>query len=223
MSDKSSSSSRQRRRKAKRRRARPSWLAIGAILALLSLIVYFTWEQTASVGGLNPEDVSDPALGALDAPIVITEYADFGCPACRAWHTQGIREQVLSAFDGQVRFVWKDFPVITPRSPQAAEAGQCAAVQGKFWEFHDTVYEGYAGLEEGALRDYATRVGLDMDAFDQCLAEGQMHRKVQANEQEARRLGLRGTPGFAINGQPLPAPPSFEQLASLIQQALAAQ
>ncbi len=73
------------------------------------------------------------------------------------------------------------------------------------------------------LRDYAARVGMDMGAFDQCLTEGQMRRKVQANEQEARRLGLRGTPGFAVNGRPLPAPPSFEQLAALIQEELAAQ
>jgi protein-disulfide isomerase len=85
------------------------------------------------------------------------------------------------------------------------------------------VYEQFAGLELNALQGYAAQIGLDLAAFNQCLEQGQMRQKVLANDQEACRLGLRGTPGFAINGRPLPAPPSFEQLATLIQQELAAQ
>ncbi len=223
MAERKSIARQQRRQQQGQHRILGRWLLAAGIIALLTLVIYMTWEETT--GGVTQSAglVDDPALGPETAPVVIVEYGDFGCTACRAWHNFGIREQVLATFGEQVRFVWKDFPVITPLSPRAAEAGHCAAAQGKFWEFHDLVYEQFAGLELNALQGYAAQIGLDLAAFNQCLEQGQMRQKVLANDQEARRLGLRGTPGFAINGRPLPAPPSFEQLATLIQQELGMQ
>jgi hypothetical protein len=107
------------------------YLASGS--SLLTLVIYVTWEETTGGITQNAGLVDDPALGPETAPVVIVEYADFGCTACRAWHNFGIREPVLATFGEQVRFVWKDFPVITPLWPQAAESGHCAAAQGKFW------------------------------------------------------------------------------------------
>ena len=78
-----------------------------------------------------------PALGPATAPVTIVEYADFGCPACWEWYKLGILNQLRAKYGDQIRFVWRDFPVITLLSPKAAEAGQCAHEQGKFWEFHD--------------------------------------------------------------------------------------
>lgn len=197
------------------------WLIGAGMAVIFGMIFYFTWQETTLSSPAVAVAAADPAIGPESAPVEIVEYADFGCQACRVWHNAGIREQILATFGDQVRFVWKDFPLITAQSPQAAEAGHCAAAQGKFWEFHDLVYEQFAGLELEALRGYATRVELDQAAFDQCLAQKTMRAKVQENDQAARRLGLRGTPGFAINGRLLPAPPSFDQLAALIQQELA--
>lgn len=212
---------RQQRREQQQKTKLQQRIIVGATgLLILAAVIFVTWQQTGGSAALPAEAVADPALGPETATVEIVEYADFGCPACRSWHNAGILEQVRAAYGDKVRFVWKDFPVITPQSPKAAEAGQCAAAQGKFWEFHDYVYENFAGLEVSTLKQYASAVGLDQEAFNQCLDSGQMVRKVRANEQEARRLGLRGTPGFAINGKPLPAPPGFEQLASLIQQEL---
>ncbi len=212
---------RQARRAQKQQQQRTRRI-IGAAVALLfvAFLGYVTWQQSAGSNALPPESVPDPALGAASAPVEIVEYADFGCPACRAWHNSGIREQVLADFGEQVRFVWRDFPVITAQSPKAAEAGQCASAQGRFWEYHDHVYGNYAGLATEQLVTYAADVGLDMAAFEQCLDEGHMRAKVQADEQQARRLGLRGTPGFAINGRALPQPPNYEMLVSLIQAEL---
>lgn len=210
-----------RQRAIQQKKQQSRWLIGAGVAIVLTMVIYFTWQETSLSNPPDAITTADPALGPENAPVEIVEYADFGCPACRGWHNAGIREQILAAFGDQVRFVWKDFPVITPQSPQAAEAGQCAAAQGKFWEFHNLVYEQFAGLEPDALQSYAARVGLDLATFTQCLEQNVMRPKVQANEQEARRLGLRGTPGFAINGQPLPAPPSYDQLAALIQQELA--
>lgn len=191
-----------------------------AAVAFVAILAFFTWQQVSQPAALPAADVPDPALGPVGAPVEIVEYADFGCPACRSWHNSGIRAKVLAQFGDQVRFVWKDFPVVTPRSPQAAQAGHCAQEQGQFWAFHDYVYENYAGLEEATLIQYAGQAGLDQPIFESCLTSGRMARKVQASDNEARRLGLRGTPGFVINGRPLPAPPSLEQLVGLINTEL---
>jgi len=76
--------------------------------------------------------VDDPALGPTTAPVTIVEYGDFGCPSCRAWHRAGILKQIRAQYGEKVRFVWRDFPVITPQSPQAAVAAQCAYDQRRF-------------------------------------------------------------------------------------------
>lgn len=210
------------RKAAKRNRTLYTWAGIAAFIAILA---FATWTTVGNTGNSLPaESVTDPALGAqadAEGIVEIVEYSDFGCPACRSWHNTGIRDQVLAEFSDRVRFVWKDFPVITRESPQAAEAGHCAAAQGKFWEFHDEVYENHIGLGEQQLQGYATAVGLNLDTFNQCLADRTMALKVQAGEQEARRLGMRGTPGFMVNDRRLDGPPNYEMLAALITQALA--
>ena len=208
---------RQKRQSAKQRNQLMTGLTVVLFLLFLG---YVTWQQTSSGEALSPESVPDPAIGSADAAVEVVEYADFGCPACRAWHNSSIRQQIFDTFGDQVRFIYKDFPVITALSPKAAEAGHCASAQGKFWEYHDYMYEQAAGLETDKLKQYADAVGLDATQFAHCLDQGAMVRKVRASEQEARRLGLRATPGFAVNGRPLNGAPTFEILAAVIQQEL---
>jgi protein-disulfide isomerase len=154
--------------------------------------------------------------------VVITEYADFGCPACRAWHNAGIVEQVIAAYGDQVQFVWKDFPVITAQSPKAAEAGQCAFDQGKFWEYHDVLFENASALGVSNLKGYAAQIGLDSEAFNACLDSGQNRAKVEQSLNEAQReYGFPGTPSFLVNGKKLVGPPTFETLKSMIDSILA--
>ncbi len=209
---------RQAQRQRAQRRQRTILSLVGVLFALG--LVYVVWQQTAGSPSLSAAEVPDPVVGPATAPVKIEEFSDFGCPSCRAWHNAGIQAQIVAQFGDQVQFIWKDFPVITVQSPKAAEAAQCAGAQGKFWEYHDYVYEHFAGLDVSQLKQYATAVGLDRAAFDECLDNGVMKRKVDANLQEARRLRLRGAPSFVVNGQVLPAPPSYEQLAAIVQQAL---
>lgn len=206
----------EKRQQSKRNRM---LLMIGGGVLVVAILAFATWQQTGGNKALPAESVPDPFLGAEAGVVEIVEYGDLGCSACRAWHNAGIREQLVADYGDQVRFVWRDFPVITPDSPKAAQAAQCAGAQGQFWDYHDYVYEEGGSLKTSALKSYATAIGLDENEFNTCLDQGQMANKVQANEQAARRLGLRGTPGFSVNGQPLPAPPSYDQLAALIEQA----
>ena len=177
-----------------------------------------TTTDSANDSVTGTDTTGSEASGETNQKIVeIVEYGDFGCHACQLWHNSGVRERILADYGDQVRFVWRDFPVITANSPLAAEAGHCAGAQDRFWEYHDHVYENLAGLRENQLVGYAIDIGLDQQAFQMCLEQGLMKAKVQSNEQQARALGLRGTPGFTLNGVPLSAPPSYEALASLIE------
>ena len=129
----------------------PKWLIIGLtvlgllIIGALAIFLYLNFEPAAgksrSSTPANPAPMNAaPALGPKSAPITIIEYADFGCPSCWYWYKQGALDQLRLKYGDQIRFVWRDYPVITLLSPRAAEAGQCANEQGKFWEFHDAVY-----------------------------------------------------------------------------------
>ncbi len=213
------SSRRARDRKKQQERSRRNRNLIFGIatVAIVVALGYFAWQQTVGGDAIPAGEVADPALGRESAIVEIVEYGDFGCSACRAWHNTGIREQVMRVYGDSARFVWRDFPVITPDSPAAAEAAQCAGAQDQFWAYHDHVYESGGSLNNLSLKGYAEQIGLDMEAFNACLDGGQMTAKVRDNEQKARALGLRGTPSFTVDGEVLPGPPTFEYLATLIE------
>jgi protein-disulfide isomerase len=218
-----------RKNRAKRRRRKiahqpqgRSWqktAAVGAVVAVMlfaGLLLTRPSAPAADAAVLADE----PALGPATAPVTIVEYGDFGCPACAAWHRAGIREQVLAQYGDQVRFVWRDFPVITRLSPKASEAAQCAHDQGMFWAYHDLLFERAPAIREGDLKAYAVELGLDTDLFNQCLDAGQHRATVDQDLRDARSRRLRGTPSFVVNGQQLPAPPSFGFLQEVIEAEL---
>ena len=116
--------------------------------------------------------INERALGPATAKVVITEYSDFGCITCKTWHDFGIRDQIIEKFRADVRFVWRDFPVITPDSKLAAEAGFCAHDQDMFWEYHDIVFENSPKLDAENLISYAGMAGLNTKLFQGCLESG---------------------------------------------------
>lgn len=133
-------------------------------------------------------------------------------------------DQIRATYGDQVQFVWKDFPVITAQSPKAAEAGQCAFDQGKFWEYHDFLYERASTLGVGNLKDYAVEIGLDAEKFNQCLDSGKNRAKVEQSLNEAlRKYAFPGTPSFLVNDKKLIGPPTFETLQSMIDTILSGE
>jgi len=111
--------------------------------------------------------------------------------------------------------------VITSASPKAAEAGQCAFDQGKFWEYHDLLYDKAPALAISDLKTYAAQLGLDTAKFNNCLDSSQNAPKVDQSMNEAQQLGFNGDPSFVVNGQKLIGPPSFEALKVIIDPILA--
>lgn len=180
-------------------------LIIG-LLALAALgYAFFPRSSAPEVPLARLED--QPSLGSADAKVILIEYGDFTCSACRSWHQAGVIDQLLAAYGDVLRVEWRDFPIITADSPKAAQAGQCAHDQGLFWEFLDRVYSepgsSYTNAGLNDLRRYAADVNLDLDAFNACLDGDQHHYTVAFDMDAARSLGLRGTPSFTVNGQPV--------------------
>lgn len=191
-----------------------------AIVALLVGVYTFLrppQEEALDAARLN----DDPALGPTTAPVTIVEYGDFGCTACKAWHRAGVLNELRTRYGDQIHFVFRDFPVITPQSPKAAEAGQCAYDQGEFWEYHDLLLS-VSDISVSQLKTYADEIGLDVAKFNQCLDSGRHGPTVERDLQDAIERGFRGTPAFLVNDQPIPlgSPPTFKYFQRVIDPIL---
>jgi protein-disulfide isomerase/nitrate reductase NapE component len=221
---------------SERRKAIQKWLFLSvAVFGLLIVAAVIVFPHLNFYPAVAPNDIqtatpTDPApmdaaptLGLKTAPVTIIEYADFGCPSCWYWYKQGILNQLRAKYGDQIRFVWRDYPVITLLSPNAAEAGQCANEQGKFWEFHDAVYDHDGAIEASDLKSYATIIGLNMSQFNECVASHRYRDRVNTEEEEAFRHGYNGAPFFLVNNQLVIGPQSLAVFAGFIDPLLAAK
>jgi protein-disulfide isomerase len=197
-------------------------LVIGASIALAACQPAAAPSATAlaTATEVAPMDAS-PALGPQDAPVSIVMYGDFGCSTCWYWYKLGVLKQLRAKYGDKIHFIWRDFPVITILSPKAAEAGQCANEQGKFWEFHDSIYEHQGVIAASDLKAYAVEVGLDMAQFQECVSSRRYQNRVNAEQHEAFERGLKGTPAFFVNDQPLIGPQALAAFEALIDPILA--
>ena len=162
-----------------------------------------------------------PSKGAGTAPVKIVKFEDFECPFCKT--VQPTLAELLKKYDGKVRLVHKDLPLeaIHPQATLAAEAARCAGDQGKFWQYHDTLYAKAPKLGPADLKVYAKETGLDTASFDQCLESGKHKNIVQKDLAEGAKLGLTGTPSFFINGREISGAQPLEAFAAIIEEELA--
>jgi protein-disulfide isomerase len=146
----------------------------------------------------------DPSIGPEEAPITIVEFSDYACPYCRRFHMETF-QALLDAYPDQIRFVYRDFPVVGGGETGylAAQAANCALEQDKFWEYHDALFQGDYGHGRDAYLSLAEDLGLDVSSFETCLDEQTYAQEVQNDLQAGRELGVNGTPTFFINGIPL--------------------
>jgi protein-disulfide isomerase len=197
-------------------------MGLGVLAVVVTAVLFLVTARPKDQPLTQQRLASDPSLGPGSAKVTIVEYGDFGCPTCQDWFRSGVLEKLLSTYGDRIRFVWKDFPIITAQSPKAAEAGQCAFDQGKFWEYHDLLYEKAPALNIADLKDYAAQIRLNTATFDHCLDSGQDAAKVQQSLDEAQRqYAFPGTPSFLINGKILIGPATFETFQSMIDPILA--
>ena len=184
--------------------------------------------QDAAAAPSAPSPVPTQAEAAATAPLVtLEEFGDFQCSHC-AQFALGMGRQLKKDFvdKGRIDFVFRHFPFIGEESFRAAEATECARDQDKFWEYHDTVFENWDGVNKGAysddnLKGFASSLQLDRGAFDSCLDGGKYRGKVEEDFQLGERMGVNSTPSLFLQGRRIRVA-DYSELAGLIESAIAA-
>ena len=142
----------------------------------------------------------DPVKGNPEAKVTIVEFSDFQCPACGA--AEPSVRKILEEYQDQIRLVYKDFPLSFHENAEpAALAALCAKEQGKFWEYHDLLFENQESLTSADLKKYATDLGLKTQEFSSCFDSKKYKDQVSEDKNEATRLSVGGTPTFFVNGR----------------------
>ncbi|MBZ0319524.1 MAG: DsbA family protein [Anaerolineae bacterium] len=155
-------------------------------------------ESPAYVENVSIDD--DPYLGTLGAPITIVEFSDYECPFCANIVPE--IEAVLNEYDGQIQFVYRDFPLenIHPNSFKAAEAANCAGEQGKYWQMHTLLFANQSALSIESLKTYAIELELDTEKFNLCLDTGKYADEIRHDASDALAYQVNSTPTFFVNG-----------------------
>ena len=158
--------------------------------------------------------------GNPKAPVMIVEFSDYQCPYCH--QAEPTLKDVLARYGDKVSLSYRDFPLTTihDHAMIAAEASRCAEEQGKFWEYHDQLFTG-SKLHKDALVEYARNLKLDDKQFDSCLTSEKYKADIEKDEEEGRKAGINGTPGFFINGIELSGAKPGDAFAQIIDDELA--
>lgn len=208
---------------------------VGAALVVALVLLYVNRDTTPEAA---KEPVNAPpalaesipldgmVMGDPDAPVRVIEYGDFQCPACGQF-SRNVEPMLIQQYveTGKVAFEWHTMAFIGPESREAGEAALCAMDQDKFWPMHNTLFHNQVGENAGAfdrsrLDEMARIIGLDMDAFGQCMDDNKYEDEVMASNDEGGQQGVRSTPSFSVNGQLIQGG-AWDQLQQAIESALA--
>lgn len=204
------------------------------VIALVIAVPSFAWLKHHSAAEekkeletsttLGPPDFSrlirpdSHSIGPADAPVTVVEFGDFQCPSCII--AEATNREIRQRFPKHVRFIFREFPLARFHvfAQKAAEAAECAGLQGKFWEMHDRLYDAYGELAPVQLRYYAQSLGLDTAAFNACLDSGQTAARVQQDIDDGKALGVNATPTFFINQQKHVGGLNLQEFTAIVQQ-----
>jgi len=145
-----------------------------------------------------------PVLGSTSAPITIVEFGDYQCEACYHWY-HNTRADIIDNYieTGKVNLVFMDLPFLGRDSITAAQATYCADDQGKYWEYHETLYNFQEAIDNGwaskdRLVSFAFNLNMNLDEFNDCMDSSKYAKRVKANYDESQRFGAEATPTFLI-------------------------
>jgi protein-disulfide isomerase len=194
-----------------------------------SVLVFLLLTTGASQAQTIEEVLSalgkDRTLGSSGAPVTIVEFSDFQCSFCRKFWADTLpklKETYIK--QGKARFTYRHFAILGKFSEQAAMAAECAAEQGKFWQYHDKLFANQAGLAftQSKLEQYARELRFEGANFKRCLTSEKYRKKVEGETAVAASLGARGTPTFFVNKRILVGAQPFEVFQTVITEELKA-
>ncbi|MFA5129415.1 MAG: thioredoxin domain-containing protein [Patescibacteria group bacterium] len=204
---------------------------IGLAVLMIGGIAWAVMAQPTKQGSgtqdvnVSFNDANDPVRGPADAKVVVREFEDLECSACRVAKA-GV-DYVMQKYGDQVKFIWNDMPLTTlhPHALEAANAARCAEEQGKFWEYHDVLYQQQpywaSATNVGDLfAQYASGLGMNMQAFSSCVADKTYESKITADGQEGTAAGIDATPTFFVNNVRYVGVLSNDEWDAAIQKAL---
>ena len=190
-------------------------------------------NSSSSFGSAVKVEVSaddDPVLGSANAKVTVIEFSDFQCPYCRKLWRETLPLLKRDYIDkGLAKLVYRDFPLpqIHPSAEIAAEAGECAHEQGKFWEMHDKIFaeqdkqgENTVTFSQNDLKKWAGEIGIDISSFNACLVSGKYREEIAKDEQAGIAAGVGGTPGTFVNGKLINGAQLYEIFKQAIDEAL---
>ncbi|MFC1787935.1 DsbA family protein [Patescibacteria group bacterium] len=207
------------------------FLSIG-VLAIIVFLFFFVRLQPIKTptkntlkvipGSIEKPIVTfvNPSKGSKNPKVTIVVYSDFACQACQT--LAPILDQVLAEFPNQLTIYWKHLPneAANPVSTLASIASQCAHQQGKFWLYHDLLFEQQVFLTEDQFSPIASQLGLNVPAFENCYLKQDTLPIIQKDYNEGIGLGLTATPALYINGQLFVGAPSSTELIDYVQQII---
>jgi len=163
------------------------------------------------------------SIGPADAAVTIVEFTDYDCPYCRRYYLETF-PQIMEKYGDQIRYVVRHFPLASmhPEAVKAAEAAECAAEDGRFWEFNDVIMRGVPSLDIESLKQYAADIGVNTAEFNRCLDDGTKAINVQQDLRDGYMLGVRGTPNFFVNEYALTGAQPIDVFSAYIEAAMAA-
>lgn len=216
------------RKAAPRRGSQTLLLAVvvGVVLVAAAIIIFAINNAQAPLQSTNR--VGDgTAWGPANAPVVIEEYSDYGCSHC-ADFALGTGEQLRAEYaaTGKVRFVYNHFIIGGTPTANAANAAECAADQGRFWDYSDGLFNRQTAsadpFNKTALKQYAADLGLDTAQFNRCVDSDQHLEKVYQDTNTGRGRGVKATPSFFIGSQMIEGAIPYADFKAAIDAALAA-
>ena len=162
-----------------------------------------------------------PTKGPASAPITIVEFSDFHCPFCK--RVLPTLDQISQRYGDRVRLVFRDYPIeaLHPGAGRAHVAARCANEQGKFWQFHDLLFEKAPRTSDSDVKSFAKQLGMDATRFDACLGSGKYDAAIRQDMEEGQRVGVTGTPAFFINGRLVTGAQPLEAFTQVIDDELA--
>ena len=159
-------------------------------------------SPSAGLPNFDLDIAGSPSKGRAEAKLVLVEFSDFECPFCGRYSRETFDVISKEFVDtGKLRYVFRHFPIekLHPHAMRASEGAECARAQGKFWEYHNSLFASQQALNDPDLTRYAQALNLDMPAFQQCMAaQAVAPTKVRQDLSEGARAGITGTPTFFI-------------------------
>jgi len=219
------------RTKAVRRKKMITWLVVFIIILVIGGLGYLVVDSSGqdenkvvTDSGDTEQSNNNPFLGEAEALVVITEFSDFNCSACAA--AAPVVKQVAEEYGDRVKIVFNSFNLNYRWSRKSLEAGECAFQQGGFWPFHDMIFANQsewaqADDAEDKFKSYAKTLGLNEEAFNNCLDSGRMSSEVARDTSFARSKDINSTPTFYINNQELVGVRPLEEFKRIIDEELA--